>query len=85
MSQKHENVCVKKVLVKVHRKSLSLAVKLHVNYMRSHPFDVCKVFDSAASIIQYILKNKDKIKECEKIASPFKASKLNSTLCMSNY
>jgi hypothetical protein len=46
ISQKSENACVKNVSVKIHRKSLSLAVKLDVVQI-----DIWKASDLAVSTV----------------------------------
>jgi hypothetical protein len=65
MSQKRQNMCLKKVSVKTNRKILSLAVKLDVirciEEAGECQIDVCKALDLAGSTVQCILKNEDKI------------------------
>ena len=46
-----------------------------------HQFYVLKAPDLAGSIVQSVLKNKDKGKEFRKTATPLNASLLKSTLC----
>jgi hypothetical protein len=67
-------------------KSLSLAGKLNVirHTYAEHQFNFCKELDFAGLTVSFIFKNKDDIKECGKIATPLRASKLNNTLCASN-
>jgi hypothetical protein len=78
---------MKKVSVKIHRNILSLAVKLNVirhTEAGKHLFYVCKMLDLAGLTLQTTLEDKDKFKECGKIATPVSASKLKSTLCTFN-
>jgi hypothetical protein len=60
MSQKRENMCLKKVSVKINRKMLSLAVKLDVIRHIEEAGEcqiVCKALYLAGSTVQCILKN----------------------------
>jgi hypothetical protein len=50
-----------------------------------HQLDVCKALDVTVLTVQSILKNRDKIKECGKVATPLRALKLSSALCTSNH
>jgi hypothetical protein len=66
MSQKCENMCLKKVSVKTNIKILSLAVKMYVIRCIEEAGErwiVCKVLDLAGSTVQCILENEDKIKD----------------------
>ena len=74
MNQQCENVCVKNAYVKMHKKSLSLAVKLNVikhTEVGEHQLYVRKVLDLEGSPVQSILKN-------GMIATTLGASKLNT-------
>jgi hypothetical protein len=87
MSQKCEKMYVRTTSVKMHRKNLSLPVKLNVvRYINAgqHQLNVCKEAHLVGSTQQPILKNTNKIKICGKTATPLRDSELNSTLCTSS-
>ena len=68
----------------VHKESFLLAVKLTVirpTEAGEHQLDVCKALDITVWTVKSILKNRDKSKECGKMATPCRALKLNNTLC----
>ena len=69
-----------KASVNVHRKSLSLAVKLDVCQHK-----VCKFLDLLGSNIQVILKSNDKMQEIREIEMPSRALKLNRTVRTSTH
>jgi hypothetical protein len=46
-----------------------------------HQLDVCEVLDVTGWAVKSILKNRDKIKECGKMATPCRALELNNTVC----
>jgi hypothetical protein len=64
---------------------LSLAVKLNaISHIETGEQNL-DVIDLTGSTVQSVIENKIKIKECGKIASPLKASKLNGPLHCSNH
>jgi len=67
MRWKYKNMCVRKASVNMHRKSLSLAVKLDVN-----PAEGLKSLDWLGSTLQSVLKSDDKMQECKEIEKVFK-------------
>ena len=71
----------------MYKKSFLLAVKLTVircNEAGEHELDVCKVLDVTRWTLKSILKNRDKIKECGKMAAPWRAFILSNTHCPFN-
>jgi len=64
---------------------LSLADKLNVISHIETGEQHLNMIDLAGSTVWSIMENKIKIKECGKIASPLKASKLNGPLHWSNH
>jgi len=66
----------------VHKKSL-LAVKLSLELTEAgeHQLAVCKTSDVTGWTVKPILKNRDKSKECGKMATSCRAMKLNNILC----
>ena len=75
MSRKCKNICVRKACVNMHRKILSLALKMDIN-----PTKFCKVLERLRSTVQSVLKSNDKMQDCREINSPSRALKLNSTV-----
>jgi hypothetical protein len=70
---------VRKSSVNVHRKSLSIAVKLDVT-----PAEGTQSFRLTRIDVQSVLKSNDKMQEYREIERPSKALKLNSTLSTFN-
>lgn len=67
---------------KLARKSITLKVKLNVLQRISsgeRQVDVCKSFGMAGSTVRTIIKNRDKILECSRVATPLCSMKLNRT------